>query len=115
MSLAGHRISRTLLLGLVHSGRWGILQFLYQTFDACWRILSVEKLLSLLCSNGGIVANANGLRCFVSRGCCGFVDFLVSKRPDFVVQVRAHSAAIFSGKHFIARRHFIVWAKSTRK
>lgn len=88
MSLAGHRISRTLLLGLVHSGRWGILQFLYQTFDACWRILSVEKLLSLLCSNGGIVANANGLRCFVSRGCRGFVDFLVSKRPDFVVQVR---------------------------
>ena len=88
LSLSGHRISRTLLLGLVRDGRWGILQFLYQTFDACWRILSVEKILSLLCSNGGILAKANGLRCFVSRGCHGFVDFLVSKRPDGVVQVR---------------------------
>lgn len=88
LSLSGHRISRTLLLGLVHSGRWGILQFLYQTFDACWRILSVEKILSLLCSNGGIVANTNGLRCFGIRGCRGFVDFLVSKRPDCVAKVR---------------------------
>ena len=88
LSLSGHRISRTLLLGLVRYGRWGILQFLYQTFDACWRILSVEKILSLLCSNGGIPAEANGLKCVASRGFHGFIDFLMLKRPDCVAKVR---------------------------
>lgn len=88
MSLSGHRISRTLLLGLVRYGRWNILKFLYQTFDECWHVLSVEKLLSLLCSNGEIPVEANGLRSVVSRGCHGFIDFLMLKRPDCIANVR---------------------------
>lgn len=88
LSLSGHRICKTLLLGLVHSGRWDILKFLYQTFDECWHVLSVEKLLSLLCSNGEIPVEANGLRSVVSRGCHGFIDFLMLKRPDCIANVR---------------------------
>ena len=88
MSLSGHRICKTLLLGLVHSGRWDILKFLYQTFDECWQVLSVEKLLSLLCSNGEIPVEANGLMSVVSRGCHGFIDFLMLKRPDCIANVR---------------------------
>lgn len=88
MSLSGHRICKTLLLGLVHSGRWDILKFLYQTFDECWHVLSVERMLSLLCSNGDIPSEANGLRSVVSRGCHGFIDFLMLKRPDCIANVR---------------------------
>ena len=45
-------------------------------------------MLSLLCSNGDIPSEANGLGSVVSRGCYGFIDFLMLMRPDCIANVR---------------------------
>lgn len=54
LSLSGHRISRTLLLGLVYAHRWSILEFLYETFDECQRVLCANEVISRMCSDGEI-------------------------------------------------------------
>lgn len=88
MSLSGHHICKTLLLGLIHNGRWGILRFLYQTFEECWKILPAERILSLLCTNGEIATEGNGLQRVVNRGCYDFAEYVITRRPNAIANAR---------------------------
>lgn len=45
---------RCFLVWHMRTHRWSILKFLYETFDECQRVLSVNEMMSRMCSDGEI-------------------------------------------------------------
>ena len=88
MSLSGHRISKTLLLGLVFGHRWSILKFLYGTFDACQRVLPANEVISRICSDGEILIEGHTTPWQVDGDAYAFTHFLESRNPGCTRKIR---------------------------
>ena len=88
MSLSGHRIRRTLLLGLVYAHRWSILKFLYGTFDACQRVLSANEVISRICSDGEILIEGHTTPWRVDGDAYAFMHLLESRNPGCTRKIR---------------------------
>ena len=88
MSLSGHRIRRTLLLGLVYAHRWSILKFLYETFDECQRVLSVNEMISRMCSDGEIHIEGHTTPWQIDGDGYAFMHLLESMSPGCMRKIR---------------------------
>lgn len=88
MSLSGHRIRRTLLLGLVYAHRWSILKFLYGTFDECQRVLPANEAISRICSDGEILIEGHTTPWQVDGDVYAFMHFLGSRNPECMRKIR---------------------------
>lgn len=88
MSLSGHRIRRSLLLGLAFGHRWNILKFLYETFDECQRVLSVNEMISRMCSDGGMHIEGHTTPWQIDGDGYAFMHLLESMRPGCVRKIR---------------------------
>ena len=88
MSLSGHRIRRTLLLGLVYAHRWSILKFLYGTFDECQRVLPANEIISRICSDGEILIEGHTTPWQVDGDVYAFMHFLGSRNPECMRKIR---------------------------
>jgi hypothetical protein len=88
MSLSGHRIRRTLLLGLVFGHRWNILKFLYETFDECQRVLSVNEMISRMCSDGEIHIEGHTTPWQIDGDGYAFMHLLESMSPGCMRKIR---------------------------
>ena len=88
MSLSGHCISKTLLLGLVYAHRWSILKFLYGTFDECQRVLPANEVVSRICSDGEILIEGHTTPWQVDGDAYAFMHFLESRNPGCTRKIR---------------------------
>ena len=88
MSLSGHRICRTLLLGLVFAHRWGILKFLYETFDECLHVLPANEVISRMCSDGEIHIEGHTTPLQIDGDGYAFMLLLESMNPGCMRKVR---------------------------
>ena len=88
MSLSGHRIRRTLLLGLVYAHRWSILKFLYGTFDECQRVLPAKEVITRMCSDGEIQIEGHTTPWQIDGDGYSFMHVLESRNPGCAAKVR---------------------------
>lgn len=88
MSLSGHRISKSLLLGLVYAHRWSILKFLYGTFDACQRVLPANEVILKICSDGEMHIEGHTTPWQVDGDVYAFMHLLESKNPGCMRKIR---------------------------
>ena len=88
MSLSGHRIRRSLLLGLAYAHRWSILKFLYETFDECQRVLCANEMISRICSDGEMFIEGHTTPWLVDGDVYAFMHLLESKNPGCVINAR---------------------------
>lgn len=88
MSLSGHRIRRSLLLGLAFGHRWNILKFLYETFDECQRVLSVNEMISRMCSDGEIHIEGHTTPWQIDSDGYAFMHLLESISPGCIRKIR---------------------------
>ena len=88
MSLSGHRIRRTLLLGLVYAHRWSILKFLYGTFDACQRVLPANEVILRICSDGEMHIEGHTTPWQIDGDGYAFMHLLESMSPGCMRKIR---------------------------
>lgn len=88
MSLSGHRIRRSLLLGLAFGHRWNILKFLYETFDECQRVLSMNEMISRMCSDGEIHIEGHTTPWQIDGDGYAFMHLLESMSPGCMRKIR---------------------------
>ena len=88
MSLSGHRIRRSLLLGLAYAHRWSILKFLYETFDECQRVLCANEMISRICSDGEMLIEGHTTPWLVDGDVYAFMHLLESRNPGCVINAR---------------------------